>query len=164
MAKKDKNIQQKSKADVAKEEEKLRILAKTDEVKGEQLFFTPEGETATQPEIPAMVLGNIENPEHKYELYYKGIQKLLITHLPKGKAHQKSRKYIYEEKNTYMTRGKRINKEGIRGADGRMGFTSDAEEMLQIVMDWIRQNGTMVELYHTLRELNIKKGYGTAEL
>ncbi|NRF37445.1 hypothetical protein [Pedobacter foliorum] len=165
MAKKDKNTpQEKTKVELARDEEKLRILAKTDETKGEQLVFTPEGETKSQPELKDFSLVNIENPEHKFDLYYKGIQRLLVGHLPKGKQHEKSRKYIYEEKNTYLTRGKRINEKGIRGADGRMGYITDAEEMLQLVMDWIMQNGTMVELYNTLRDLNVKKGYGTTQL
>ncbi len=163
MAKKDKNTEKKSKAEMAREEEKLRILARTDEIKGEQLVFTPEGETKSQIEIKDFSILNTENPEQKFELYYKGIQRLLISNLPKGKLHETSRKYIYEEKNTFLTRGKRINEKGIRGADGRMGYISDAEEMLQIVMDWIMQNGSMVELYNTIRDLNVSKGYGTPQ-
>ena len=163
MAKKNMNTGKKSKAELAKEEEKLRILAKTDEVKGEQLVFTIDGETKTQPEIKDFSILNIENPEQKFDLYYKGIQRLLINNLPKGKIHEIARKYIYEEKNTFLTRGKRIDKKGIRGADGRMGYISDAEEMLQIVIDWIMQNGSMVELYNIIRDLNVSKGYGTPQ-
>lgn len=149
---------------MAKEEEKLRILAKTDETKGEQLVFTAEGKASSQPEIKDFNIPSIENPELKFDLYYKGIQRLLIANLPKGKEHKKSRTYIYEEKNTFLTRGKRINEKGIRGGDGRMGYIIDAEEMLQIVMDWIMQNGSMVELYNTLRDLNVQRGHGTSRL
>ncbi|QXU43475.1 hypothetical protein [Pedobacter sp. D749] len=164
MAKQEKNTGKKSKAELAREEEKLRILAKTDETKGEQLVFTPEGKTSAEPEIKNLGIQGIENPEQKFDLYYKGIQRLLIANLPKGKQHKKSRDYIYEEKNTFLTRGKRINEKGIRGGDGRMGYISDAEEMLEIVMDWIMQNGSMVELYNTLRDLNVRMGYGTPRL
>lgn len=164
MRKKDPNIGNKAKADLAKEEEKLRILAKTDEVKGEQLVLTTEGHTKEQQELKDFALSNIENPENKHELYYKGIQRLLLTHLPKGKQHKVSRDYIYEEKNTYLTRGKRIDEKGIRGADGRMGYTTDGEEMLQMVMDWVMENGTMVDLYNKIRDMNVKKGYGTRQL
>ena len=147
----------------AEEQEKLKMLAKADEIKGEQLAFTNEGEFVNQKELKEFAIGNIENPEKKYDIYYKGIQKLLLKHLPKGLKNQAARKYIYEEKNTYLTRGKRINELGVRGADGRMGYISDADEILKIVMNWILSNGTMVELFTTLRDLNISKGYGTSK-
>ncbi len=34
---------------------------------------------------------------------------------------------IYEEKNTFLTRGRRIDEKGIRGADGRMGYVDDMD-------------------------------------
>ena len=143
--------------------EKLKMIAKADEIKGEQLAFTKEGEFVNQKELKEFAIGNIENPEKKYDIYYKGIQKLLLKHLAKGLKNKPARKYIYEEKNTYLTRGKRINEFGIRGADGRMGYISDADEILKIVMNWILSNGTMVELFTTLRDLNISKGYETSK-
>jgi len=147
----------------ALEQEKLRILAETDAVKGEQLFITLAGNLERQNELRQFALGNIEDPERKYEVYYNGIQKLLLTHLPKGSKHKTARNYIQEEKNTYLTRGKRINRAGKRGADGRMGHVADADDLMKVVMDWIIANGTMVELFNTLRELNISKGYGTRQ-
>lgn len=141
-------------------EEKLRILAETDAVKGEQLTITETGTVEKENELRQFALGSVEDPERKYEVYYKGIQRLLIKHLPSGKQNKVARDYIYEEKNTYLTRGKRINKAGIRGADGRMGYLADADEVFNIVMEWILANGTMVDLYTRLRELNVSKGYG----
>ncbi len=141
-------------------EEKLRILAETDAVKGEQLTITETGTVEKENELRQFALGSVEDPERKYEVYYKGIQRLLIKHLPSGKQNKVARDYIYEEKNTYLTRGKRINKAGIRGADGRMGYLTDADEVFNIVMEWILANGTMVDLYTRLRELNVSKGYG----
>jgi len=35
--------------------------------------------------------------------------------------------------------------------------------MLKIIMDWIMENATMVDLYNKLRELNVSKGYGTRQ-
>ena len=87
--------------------------------------------------------------------------RVLKIYLPKGKQNKVARDYIYEEKNTYLTRGKRVNRVGIRGADGRMGYTIDAEEILKIIMDWIMFNGTMVDLYNNLSVLNVSKGYGS---
>ncbi|MBC7758978.1 MAG: hypothetical protein H7069_08985 [Phormidesmis sp. FL-bin-119] len=144
----------------AVEKEKLEILAKASNVKGEQLSITGSGEVESKNELRTFALGSIEDPEKKFEIYYKGIQKLLKAQLPKGKENKTARDYIYEEKNTYLTRGKRINRAGIRGADGRMGYIADAEEMMAVIMDWIMSNATMVDLYNNLRELNISKGYG----
>ncbi|MDN3588044.1 hypothetical protein QWY86_15280 [Pedobacter aquatilis] len=149
-----------SQTDKEKELEKLGILASTENVKGEQLFLNENGNFEKAQELKEMLQGNTEDPEKKFDIYYKGIQKILISNLPKGKENKLARNYIYEEKNTYLTRGKRKNKFGIRGADGRMGYISDAEEMLQLIMDWIFTNGTMVDLYNKLREINILKGYG----
>jgi hypothetical protein len=142
-------------------EEKLRILAEADAVKGEQLIITETGEVEKENELRQFALGSVEDPERKYEVYYKGIQRLLLTHLPQGKQNKVARDYIYEEKNTYLSRGKRINKAGIRGADGRMGYLVDADQIFKIVMEWIIANGSMVDLYNQLRTLNIDKGYGT---
>ena len=145
------------------DEEKLKLLAETDKVKGEQLTIGDSGKLESRKELKDFAIGTVENPQKKYEVYYKGISKLLLKHLPKGKNFKKARSYIYEEKNVYLTRGHRIDKQGIRGADGRMGFITDADTILRIVMDWIISNGTPVEISNTLRELNIKKGYGRGQ-
>jgi len=42
-----------------------------------------------------------------------------------------------------------------------MGFITDAEDILKIVMNWVFENGSMIELFNTIREINIKKGYGS---
>ncbi len=143
------------------EQEKLKILSQADKVKGEQLSISSSGKMITVNELKSFAFGNTENPEKKYDVYYKGIQNLLKKHLPKGKENKKARSYVYEEKNVFLTRGKRINKTGLRGADGRMGYMTDAEEALGIVMKWVRTNGTMVDLFNHFRKINIKKGYGT---
>lgn len=144
------------------DEEKFLILSKADEVKGEQLVITDVG-IKTVNELKKFALGAEDNPERKYELYYKGIMKLLRKFLPKGKNNYKARKYIYEEKNTFLTRGKRIGINGIRGGDSRMAYIPDIEELLNIISDWIVSNGTMVELFSLIRDSNISKGYGTAK-
>lgn len=156
-----KNARSRSKKEVTEEQEKLDILAKADRIKGEQLTITAGGAIERENELRQFALGAIEDPERKFDIYYNGIQKLLRTHLPKGKEYKAARDYIYEEKNTFLTRGKRINRQGIRHADGRMGYISDADEMLKIIMEWIMENGTMVELFNKLRDLNVVKGYGT---
>lgn len=141
------------------EEEKMLMLTKADQIKGEQLILVPDG-VRLEDEIKKFAFGNIDNPEKKYELLYKGVMKLLRAYLPKGKANKTARSYVYEEKNTFLTRGKRINQYGIRGADSRQAYVSDIEELLDIITKWIVSRGTTVELFNALRELNISKGYG----
>ncbi|MDB5013921.1 MAG: hypothetical protein JWQ25_2123 [Daejeonella sp.] len=163
MSKKDKSISnaEKSAKKASQEQERLEILAKADEVKGEQLTISITGEVQKENELRQFALGSIEDPEKHYELYYKGINKLLYSNLPKGLGNKPARDYIYEERNTFLTGGKRIKKNGTRGGDGRMGYIADAEELFQVIMDWIIKNGSMVDLFNTLRSLNVSKGYGT---
>ena len=158
---KNKDEAKKTAKQLAEEQEKMEILARAGKVKGEQLLVGATGEIERENELRQFALGTIEDPEKKFDVYYKGIGRLLLAHLPKGPQNKTAREFIYEEKNTYLTRGKRIKKDGTRGADGRMGYIADAEEMLKIIMDWIMSNGTMVDLYNKLRDLNVSKGYGT---
>lgn len=157
---KNKDEANKTAKQLADEQEKLYILARAGNVKGEQLFINPAGSAEWESEMQQFDLSSIEDPEKKFNIYYKGIQKLLLTHLPKGKQNKTARGFIHEEKKTYLTRGKRIKKDGTRGADSRMSYNSDHDEMLKIIMDWIMENGTMVDLYNNLRDLNKAKGYG----
>lgn len=146
--------------EIQKEQEKLLIIAKADEIKGEQLIIDIEGNLATEKELRNFALGDIQDPERMYDVYYNGIQKLLLKHLPEGKQYKAARDFIFEEKNTFLTRGHRKNEFGIRGADSRMGYKEDGEKMLEIIIDWILKKGDMYSLYSILRELNISKGYG----
>ena len=138
----------------------MMLISKADEIVGEQLTIDIDGILQTEDELKKFALGDIDDPERKYDIYYKGISKLLLKHLPEGKGYKKARDYIYEEKNTYLTRGHRIDEKGIRGADSRMGHIEDADKILELITNWIIKKGSMVELYSTIRDLNIKLGYG----
>lgn len=140
--------------------ERMMLISKADEVVGEQLTIDTEGLLQTEDELKKFALGHIDDPERKFDLYYNGISKLLLKHLPEGKGYKKARDYIYEEKNTYLTRGHRIDEKGIRGADSRMGHIEDAEKILELITHWIIIRGSMVDLYSTIRDLNVKLGYG----
>jgi hypothetical protein len=145
------------KKDIA-DEERFLILSKADNVKGEQLVVLPDG-LRTESELKRFALGSVDNPELKYDFYYKGIMRLLKRFLPKGKENKKARAYIYEEKNTFLTRGRRLDIRGIRGADSRMAYIADIEELLNIIMKWAAAKGTIVELYFSIKELNDSRGY-----
>lgn len=161
----DKNKKQENKKLDKKSEqeelERMMLISKADEVVGEQLTIDADGLLQTEDELKKFAIGDIDDPERKYEIYYQGISKLLLKHLPEGKEYKRARDYIYEEKNTYLTRGHRIDEKGIRGADSRMGYIDDAEKILEIITSWIIRKGTMVDLYTSLRDLNVKMGYGT---
>ena len=158
-----KKINKKEKLEKLLEQEELErmmLISKADDVVGEQLTIDTDGILQTEDELKKFALGDIDDPERKYDIYYNGINKLLLKHLPEGKNYKKARDYIYEEKKTYLTRGHRINKKGIRGADSRMGYIEDAEKILELITHWIIKKGSMVDLYSILRDLNIKLGYG----
>lgn len=157
MAKKIKDIQ---KPDVsAAEKEREAILRAADSVKGEQLLISSEGSFATAQELKDLIPDMTDNPSVKYDIYYKGIQKLLRDNLPKGDYYKKAREYIYEEKNVFLTRGFRKNKRGIRLADSRMGYLPDDQEMLEILVKWASSKDTMYNLFEALKDLNEKRGY-----
>jgi len=152
----------KKEVDSAKEELRQRILAKADETKGEQFTIFPDGNMGAVNQIEEILKSGlpIDNPEKKYNLYYKGIERTLKNHLPKGKEFAKARSYVREEKCVFLTRGKRLNEQGIRNMDSRMGYIEDADKMLKLIMKWVSKNGTMVELHNEIRDLNISLGYG----
>lgn len=146
------------------EAERAAILMKADEIKEEVLDFGIDGQLEFKSEIADLMLEQIDNPDEKYSLYYKVATRLLLKHLPKGEAYKDARELIYEEKNTFLTRGHRKNSAGIRGADSRMSYIPDIVELVNVITEWITSRGTMFELYLKLRDLNESKGYGTGEL
>ncbi len=70
--------------------EKMSLLLKADEVKGQQLFPTAEGQIIKAPEIAiGKETDPIDDPEKKFDIYYNNINRMLRRALPKGKAVQK---------------------------------------------------------------------------
>lgn len=143
----------------AQELERLSILMKSNEIKEETFSFSMDGELVLKREIADMTLEAIDNPEEKYQLYYNVVNRLLQKYLPKGKKFKETRDYIYEEKNTFLTRGHRKGEDGIRGADGRMAYNTEINELIVIITGWIATKGTSFDLYVRLKELNKSKGY-----
>jgi hypothetical protein len=90
------------------EQERMLILAQADQVKGMQLVLSENGEFSSEPELRAYALSEgPRDPERMYELYYKGIERLLRRFLPSGKgaAARKACEIVREEKSVYLTRG-----------------------------------------------------------
>lgn len=143
-----------------KEREKMEILSKADEIKNQSFVFDETGELTLKKEIEDLSIDPIDNPDERYDSYYKVVNRLLRKYLPKGDKYKDARDLIYEEKNTFLTRGHRKGADGIRGADGRMSYLADIHELINIITVWAASQGTMFELYNKLREINIEKGYG----
>lgn len=141
------------------EAERAEILMKADEIKEETFDFDMDGQIELKNELADMLLEQIDDPEAKYELYYNVVNRLLRKHLPKGEQYKPARDLIYEEKNIFLTRGHRKNEQGIRGADGRMAYIEDINDLINIITKWISNKGTMYDLYSQLRDLNTSKGY-----
>lgn len=141
------------------EMERESLLMQANAVKEETLDFGTDGKLEFKNELADMLIEEIDDPDVKYLKYYNVLNRLLKKHLPKGKEFAEHRELIYEEKNTFLTRGHRKGPDGIRHHDGRMAYNSDIAEVIEVVTDWITANGSMWNLYIRLRDLNKSKGY-----
>ncbi len=143
--------------------EKLEILEQAKKQKGTQLVAIPEDHGAglkELDELKELLQKKIEDPKQKFELYYNGIQNILIKYLPKGKAFKAERQIIYDEKNIFLNRGKAKDRFGRRGSDGRMTYNEDLLEMVEIVREWATGSQDPVSLYKAFYDLNEKYDYG----
>lgn len=147
-----------SKADL----ERLEILQKSNEKIGKQLSINSEsGSLEEIDELRGLIGKEFENPEEKYNIYYKGIRKLLMDYLPKGKEYKEIRNIIYDEKNIFLNNGKRkSDNNGIRLSDGRMTYQTNMNEILEIIVTWISDSQNPFEIYRLFYDLNEKFGYG----
>ena len=140
--------------------ERLEILQKTEEVKGEQLFINYDSEVVIENEAEQLLGQKIDDPVQKFQLYYHGLTKLLKDNLPKGKEFEDVRRIVYDEKNVLINRGAKKDEKGIRGSDGRMAYTEDLEEAIKIVAEWTSRKGTPAELFMAFWDKNEELGYG----
>lgn len=149
------------KSTLSKEElERLEILQEAENVKGEQLLIDLNSDLIVENEAEKLIGLKTDDPVEKYQLYYKGLNKLLRDTLPKGKRNEKARRIIYDEKNILINRGAKKDEKGIRGSDGRMAYVDDLEKTIQIVAKWITNKGSCYDLYHAFWEKNEDLGYG----
>ncbi len=135
-----------------------RILEKTGKAKGGQLQLT-DGGVKSVSLVKYTMPSNKDDPDKKYDLYWRGMHRLMTKHLPSGKENKRARGYIYEEKNVFLTRGKRKNILGRRGADSRMAYLTEMEVAFNTVLQWASRGGSMINLYDDFRKLNIKNNF-----
>ena len=145
--------------------ERLELLQKANEKVGKQLSIDSEkGKLVEVDELRELIGKEFENPEEKYNIYYKGIRNLLMAYLPKGKEFKEVRDIIYDEKNIFLNLGKRkSDNNGIRGGDGRMTFQPVMNEILDIIVTWVAKSQNPFDIYRSFYELNEKHSYGHEE-
>ena len=140
--------------------ERLELLQKSEEIKGEQLVLNMDSELAIENEAEKLLGQKIDDPVTKFQLYYNGLTKLLKDNLPKGKEFEDVRRIIYDEKNILINRGAKKDEKGIRGSDGRMAYTDDLEIAIKIVANWASKKGTSAELFMLFWDKNEELNYG----
>jgi len=146
---------------LSKEElERLQILQKAEEVKGEQLSINWKSELIIENEAEKLISLRIDDPVEKFQLYYKGLHKMLKDFLPKGIQNEEARRLIYDEKNVLINRGAKKDEKGIRGSDGRMAYIEDLELAIKIVANWITNKGSLYDLYRAFWDKNEELKYG----
>lgn len=110
-----------NKTKVLSEEKKSReveeLLFNADKAKTDGLFIDKDNDNVVlKDELQKLIELPTDNPNEKYELYYKVIEKTLREKLPKGDEYKEGNTMLREEKNTFLT-GHRKGRDGIRGAD-----------------------------------------------
>ncbi|SHN13679.1 hypothetical protein [Flavobacterium xinjiangense] len=140
--------------------ERLDILQKSEEIKGEQLSINLDSEIIIENYAEQLLGQSIDDPVQKFQLYYHGLSKLLKDNLPKGKESEDIRRIVYDEKNILINRGAKKDEKGIRGSDGRMAYLQDLEEAIKIVAEWTSRKGTSAELFISFWDKNEELGYG----
>lgn len=146
---------------LSKEEiERRAILEKAEEIKEEQLKLDIDQGVETENEYKTLLDQQIDDPVQKFQLYYKILNKLLRSNLPKGKENDPTRRIIYDEKNILINRGHKKDEKGIRGSDGRMAYMEDIELAISIVMEWVNSKGSYHDLYMAFWNKNEELNYG----
>lgn len=142
--------------------ERLELLQKANEKTGRQLSINVDsGNLEEINELRQLVGKEFENPEEKYNIYYRGIRKLLMDFLPKGKEFKEVRDIIYDEKNIFLNLGKKkSDNNGIRLSDGRMTFQPVMNEILDIIISWVANSQNPFDIYRQFYELNERHEYG----
>ena len=99
----------------------------------------------------------IEDPDKSYDLFYNGIQKFLLSVLPKD---PKIRKPILELKSILLTGNERENiNSGKRGADSRMTYMASMENVIDIITEWSMSPHDYMKLGYLLLNKNKELGY-----
>lgn len=154
--------QAKEEAAAQADAERMELLRRAADNKGKQLRFDLKSGGLEEIDELRQTLGkSFEDPEQKWQVYYKGIRNILMKNLPSGRDFKEARNIIYDEKNIFLNQGKKKSDgDGVRGSDGRMTFQPVMNEMLDLIVKWVSESQNPFTLYSMLYALNEKHGYG----
>ena len=160
MAKIDKNKGIKTREEILEEIKKLS--EKASQVGGSPIPLLPDLPKKDIGGFDLSILSDTADPEKSHRLYY-GMRRLMMDNLPKGKDNKELRQFIYDEKNLFLNRGKELDKDGSRGSDGRMTFTTFLEIAFQISAEWIKQGANPIGLWQLFYDENEKFGFHSSK-
>lgn len=141
------------------------IFQRANQEPGDMLLISDEGDIKSENELQRFVLQDTDDPAKKHSVYYDGIEKLLRMYpKPSSKAGKEAMKILREEKNIFLTRGKKKDLNGRRGADVRMAYIPDMQIALDIISyNFINEGKNIWSLYQAFRNKNVELGYQTPE-
>lgn len=154
MSKKDTNKRvQKTKEQIRDE---IRELSKkADSISGSQLNLLSKL-SEEEDNFDTSALHDTANPDLSHKLYYN-MRRIMMENLPEDK---KLRRYVYDEKNLFLNRGKAKNPDGIRNSDGRMAYISGfLQEAFEITIKWLSSGGSAFDLYESFWRKNEELGF-----
>ena len=79
------------------------------------------GEEDIDTSFDQEMLNDTADPDKSHRLYYT-MMIAMRNNLPQGKANEKLRKYVYDEKSLFLNRGKERDKRGKRDSDERQAY------------------------------------------
>ena len=105
------------------------------------------------------LVNDVANPDLSHDLYY-ALWNFMKLKLPKGKENEPGRRFIYDEVNLFLNRGKHVNAKGKRGSDSRMALISPhLQPAFATVIDWMKRGAVPFDLYTAFRTKNEDLGY-----
>lgn len=109
------------------------------------------------------ILDDTANPDVSHRLYYT-MMMTLRNNLPQGKANEKLRRYVYDEKSLFLNRGKDKNEKGVKNSDERQSYIPSALKVaFDLVYKWVSQGADPFDIYSEFRMLNENMGYRKSE-
>lgn len=126
------------------------------------LFDLTEETNESIKELSTLLEPNaLQDPKRSYDLFYNGIQKLLLSTIP---ADNDIRGVILELKSVLLTgKEKEFISYGKRGADSRMSESTAMEAVIDILTEWCETPYNFLKLAVLLLNKNKELNYVPAE-
>lgn len=138
----------------------IRAMAEKSKQNTQHKLFddTPDLEE-DEDELSGFSLRNIADRDESHRLYF-GMYNVMKRNLPKGKANEPLRRYVYDEVLLYLNQGKRKDARGVRGSSGQMAYIPTIlNPAFAIVLDWVKKGANPFDLYSAFEAENIALGY-----